>query len=69
VVEAIVRKDNRCPYKILQSLKKSKCNIEAIAMDMSKAYISWAKNNFEAEALLKELCMTSRATEVNELPK
>jgi len=31
--------------KFSQSLKRSKCNIEAIAMDMSKAYISWAKNN------------------------
>ena len=31
--------------KFSQSLKKSKCKIEAIAMDMSKAYISWTKNN------------------------
>ena len=31
--------------KFSKSLKKSKCSIEAIAMDMSKAYISWAKNN------------------------
>jgi transposase len=36
--------------------------------ELRSIYIN-AKNDFEAEALLKEWCMTSRATEVNELHK
>ncbi len=30
---------------LTRSLRRSKCKIKAIAMDMSKAYISWAKEN------------------------